>query len=149
MFLKRLAPVFFRVYNDIKSTSQQNEKIMVLSVFPWGPILRIPPLAWRKAGDLISSSNNLVVDVMIPAIPRYHPICALINQFCSLLSTNTSISNTSMVLETFNKEDIFIYSPFRQKIFCIWSSVKKGTCSCPEFFCLLFFIVRDTSIPPS
>ena len=38
-----------------------------------------PPSAWRKAQDLISFSDNLAVDVMIRAIPRYHPICALIS----------------------------------------------------------------------
>ena len=53
---------------------------------------------------------------MIQAIPRYRPVCALLNQFCSLLSTTTSISlmlNSSglLALETFNKEDKkFLYS---------------------------------------
>ena len=81
------------------------------------------PSAWRKARDLISSSDNLAVDVMIQAIPRYRPICALLNQFWSPLSTSTSISfrlNTSdslLALETFSKEDIFIYCPFRPKRF--------------------------------
>ena len=78
-----------------------------------------PPSAWRKARDLISSSDNLTVYVMIQAIPRYCPICALLNQFWSPLSTSTSISfrlntsDSSLALETFSKEDIFIYGPFR------------------------------------
>ena len=83
-------------------------------------VLWIPSSAWRKAQDLLSSSDNLAVNVMIWAIPRYRPICAILNQFCSLLSTRTSISlmlNSSslLALDTFNKEDIFINSPFRPK----------------------------------
>ena len=62
----------------------------------------------------MSSSDNLAVDVMIWAIPRYRPICALLNQFSSLLSTSTSITSKLnfpdllLPLQTFNKEDIFI-----------------------------------------
>ena len=87
-------------------------------------MLRIPPLACKKVRDLLSSSDNLLVDVMIRAIPRYHPMCALLNQFCSLSSARISISlrlNSSdllLPLETFNKEvDIFICSPFWSKNF--------------------------------
>ena len=107
--------------------------------------MQIPPSAWRKAQDLISSSDNLAVDVVIRAIPRYHPICALLNQFCSLISISTSVSlrlNFSGLLpaslETFNKEDIFIFSPFGSKIFCIQSSGTKRSCLSPQFFCLFF-----------
>ena len=89
-----------------------------------GSMLQISPrLVWRKAQILISSSNNLVVDVMIWAIPRYCPICALLNQFYPLLSTNTSISlrlscsDLLLLLETFNKEDILICSSCWSKHF--------------------------------
>ena len=81
------------------------------------------PSAWGKARNLMSCSDNLAVDVMIQAIPRYCPICPLLNQFWSPLSTSTSMSlrlNSSdslLALETFNKEEIFIYSPFGPKIF--------------------------------
>ena len=101
VFVKHLALFFSRVYSDIKSTSQQNENIMILSIFPRG-------------SHLISSSDNLAANAMIWAIPRYCPICALINQFCSVLSTNTSISlrlTSSGLLQkaSLNKEeDIFI-----------------------------------------
>ena len=87
---------------------------MILGIFPRGSALRILPSAWRKARDLLSSSDNLLVDVMMWAIPTYCPICALLNKFYSLLSTSTSISlrlNSSVLLlslETFNKEEIFI-----------------------------------------
>ena len=118
VLLKCLTLVFSRVYSDIKSTNQRNENIMILGVFPRGGPW-IPPSAWRKTRDLMSSSDNLSVDVMIWAIPKYHPICALLNQFCSSLSTSTSISlrlNSSDLLpaslETFSTEDIFIYSSF-------------------------------------
>ena len=122
VLLKCFTLVFSRVYNNIKSTSQGDENIMILSVFSRESILRIPSSAWRKARYLISTSANLVADVMIRAIPRYRPICALLNQFCSLLWTRTPISlrlNSSdfLPLETFNKEDIFICSSFFQKHF--------------------------------
>ena len=51
---------------------------------------------------------------MIRVIPRYRPLCALLNQFCSLLSTSTSMSlrlnSTDLLLplETFSTEDNFI-----------------------------------------
>ena len=121
VLLECFSLVFSRVYNDIKSNGQRGENIMVLSIFPRGFVLRIPPSAWRTARDLLSSSDNLLVDVMIRAIPRYCPVCALLNQSCSLLSTSTSISlrlNSSdllLSLETFNKEEIFIYSSFKPK----------------------------------
>ena len=68
---------------------------------------------------------------MIRAIPRYCPICALLNQLCSFLSTSTPISlrlNSSgllLPLETFNKEDIFIYISFWTKLFCLVTRHKK------------------------
>ena len=97
-----------------------------------GSIPWILPLAWRKARDLISSSDNLSVDVMIGAIPRNHPICACLNQFCSSLSTSTSMSlmlNSSdllLALETFNTENLFyFYFLWGQNIFCIRSTNTK------------------------
>ena len=61
---------------------------------------------------------------MIRAIPRYRPICVLLNQFYSLLSRSISISlrlNSSaffLALKTFKKEeDIFIFNSFKDKIF--------------------------------
>ena len=117
---------------------------MVLSIFSRRVHATNPPSAWRKARDLLSSSDNLLVDVMIQAIPRYCPISALLNQFCSLLSTSTSRSlrlNSSgllLSLETFNKEYIFIYSSFEPKIFCIWSSDTKKSIFMPTIFLSLF-----------
>ena len=74
VLLKCLTLVFSKVYGDIKCTGQRNKKIAVLGVFPRGLTLWIPPSAWRKAQDLISSSDSLSIDVMILAIPRYPPI---------------------------------------------------------------------------
>ena len=69
---------------------------------------------------------------MIRAIPRYCRICALLNQFCSLLSANTLISlrlNSSgllLALETFNKEGVFIHNPFWvKKIFVSSHKIQK------------------------
>ena len=51
---------------------------------------------------------------MIRTIPRYHPICALLNQFSSLLSTSLSMSlrlnswDSLLALERLSKEDILI-----------------------------------------
>ena len=116
---------------------------MILSIFPRGTMLQIPPLAWRKAQDLLSSSDNLLVDVVIWAISRYCLTCALLNQFCSLLSASTSISlrlNPSglpLPLEIFNKEGIFILVLFSQKIFYIQSpDIKK-----PIFMPIIFLSV--------
>ena len=122
VLLKRLTLVFSRVYNDIKGTGQRDANIMVLSIFPGGPMLQIPPSTWRKARDFLSSSN------------RYCPICALLNQFCSLLSASTPIalrlnfSDLPLSLETFNKEDIFISTPFLdQKLFASGYKIQKTT----------------------
>ena len=115
VLLKCLTLVFSRVYRYIKCTGQRNKRIVVLGVFPRRFTQWIPPSACRKAQDFISSSDYLSIDVMIRAIPRYPPICALLNQFCPFLSTTTSISlrlNLSwllLALETFNTEDIFIF----------------------------------------
>ena len=90
---------------------------MIPSVILRGSVLWIPPSILKEARDLISSSDKLAVDVTIRAIPRYRPISALLNQFCSWLSTSTSMSlrlNSSdllLPLETFNKEDVFIKFP--------------------------------------
>ena len=91
VLLERFTLIFLRVYNDIKGTSKRDKNIMILSIFPRGSMLRIPASAWRKAWDLISSSVNLGVNVMIRAIPKYFPTWPLFNQFCSSLSTSTSI----------------------------------------------------------
>ena len=117
VLLKCCTLVFSRVYSDIKSTSQRDENIMTLSVFPRGVHTMDPPaqtpLSLKEDQDLISSSDNLEVNVMIRAIPRYCPVCALLKQFCSSLSTSTSMSlrlNSSdllLPLEIFNTEDIF------------------------------------------
>ena len=62
-------------------------------------------------------------DKPIFSIPKILTTGARLNQFCSSLSRNTSISlrlNSSgllLALETFNKEDIFICSSFWPKIF--------------------------------
>ena len=98
---------------------------MILNVFPRRVLATDPPSAWRKVQDLLSSSANLLVDVMIRAIPRYRPIYALLNQFCSLLSAGTSISlrlNSSdllLSLETFNKKEIFFSSCWSKKYLCL------------------------------
>ena len=74
-----------------------------------GSILRIPPFSLRKAQDFLPSYANLLVNVMIRAIPKYCLILANENQDCSLLSTSTSVSlslNCSdlLLLGAFNKE---------------------------------------------
>ena len=114
-------------------------------------MLQMPPSAWRKARDLISSSANLVVDVMMRAIPRYCAICALLNQFCSFLSTNTLISlrlNSFdlLPLETFNKEDVFIW--VKKKI-ASGQQTQKSRYSCTQFFCLFFLIFWHAPTPPA
>ena len=116
-----------------------------------GPCWWIPPSAWRKARDLISSSANLVVDVMIRAIPRYCAICALLKQFCSLLSTNTLISlrlNSFdlLPLETFNKEDIFIWV---KKKNCIRSTDTKKPIFVSTIFLSLFSHLLACTNPTS
>ena len=109
-----------------------------------GPYYRSPP-AWWKARDLMSSSDNLEVDVMIQDIPWYHPICTLVNQLWSPLSTSTSMSlrlnslDSLLALETFNKEDIFIYSPFRPKDFLYLVTRHKKCIFIPQIFLFLFF----------
>ena len=78
VLLNCLTLVFSRVYRDIKGTSQQNENIRILGVFPrgwgrgwdrgWGrvgSILWIPTSTVKEPGDLIPSSDNLAVNVMI------------------------------------------------------------------------------------
>ena len=104
-----------------ESRCKRYENVMILSVFPRRGGIGIH--ATDSLFSLKESLRSYMVDVMIRAIPRIGPICALLNQFCSLLSTSTSISlrfapwssSDLLPLETFNKEDIFIYSSFGQK----------------------------------
>ena len=74
-----------------------------------------PSSACKKARVFWSSSTRFAVDLRRLTIPRKFPTWALLNQFCSLLSTITPMSlrlNCSdlllLPLETFNKEDILI-----------------------------------------
>ena len=87
---------------------------------------------------------------------RYRPICALLNQFCSLLSRSTSVSlrlNSSgllLSLETFNSKDISIfYSFWVKKMLYLVIRYKKVSCLWPQFFCFFFFIFWHTLIPIS
>ena len=48
VFLKWFTLVFLRVYSDIKSTSQRNENIMVLSIFPRGVHTVDPPFSLEE-----------------------------------------------------------------------------------------------------
>ena len=71
VLLNCLTLVFSRVYGDIKGTSQQNENIRILGVFPreggggGGSILWIPTSTLKEPRDLIPSPDNLAVNVMI------------------------------------------------------------------------------------
>ena len=120
VLLKCFTLVFLRVYSHIKSTSQWDENIMILSIFPRGSILWIPP---PQPGGRPEILFLLLITWQSMLWYRYCPICALLNQFWSPLSTSISISfrlNTSdslLALETFSKEDTFIYGPFRPKKF--------------------------------
>ena len=63
-------------------------------------------------------SEHFTNDAQISSFPKNFSTWARLNQFCSLLSTNTSISlrlNSWGLLLSFNKEDIFICTSFRVK----------------------------------
>ena len=70
VLFERFTLIFSRVYNDIKSTSKRDENTMILSIFAGGVHVTDPLSVCWKVQDLISSSGNLVVDVMILAILR-------------------------------------------------------------------------------
>ena len=114
VLLKRFTLSFSRVYNDIKGTSKRDEYIMILCVFP----RRV------RATDLpqLGGRSKILYPLLITwwlmlwyglslDIVLYMPI---LNQFCPLLLTSTLISlglissELLLLLETFNKEDIFI-----------------------------------------
>ena len=90
---------------------------MILCIFFMGIHTRNPLSAWRRAWYSTLSSANLVVNVIIEAIPKYCPTQARLNQGWSSVPTSISISfrlNSSdlLLLEAFNKErweDIFFY----------------------------------------
>ena len=119
---------------------------MILGVFPMGIHTVDPPSTWRKARDLISSSGNLAVNVMIQDIPRYRPMSTLLNQFCYFLSTSTSISlrlNSSDLLlaslETFNKEHIFSFLVLSPKKILISGHQTQKPIFIPTIFVSLVF----------
>ena len=95
--------------------------------------LRIPPSAWRKAE---------FYDLCLPALPltfgceltlKNFPTQAFLNQFCSFLSTSTSISlrlnfsDLLLLLETSNKHEILFVLLFGSKKFRIRLSDTKKT----------------------
>ena len=119
---------------------------MILGVFPMGIHTVDPPSTWRKARDLISSSGNLAINVMIQDIPRYRPMSTLLNQFCYFLSTSTSISlrlNSSDLLlaslETFNKEHIFSFLVLSPKKILISGHQTQKPIFIPTIFVSLVF----------
>ena len=84
-FLSALPLSFWEFTNDIKSTSQRNENIMVLSVFPTGCRIMTPLSNFKKARFFWSSSTRLAVGLWIWTNPNNFPTCALVKQFCSFL----------------------------------------------------------------
>ena len=145
VFLKRFILIFSRVYSDIRVSVSEMKISWSWASSLGGSIIWISPLAWRKAQDLISSPDHLAVDVMIQAIPRNRPICALLNQICSLLSTSTSISlrlnslGLLLPLETFNTEDIFVCTSFCLKIFLYLVTRHKRPIFMRTIFLSVFF----------
>ena len=101
--------IFSRVHSNVERTSKWDEHIMILSFFfreRWRLHTIHSSSSCRRTWDFISSSDNLVVDVMIWAIPKYQDL----SQGWTSLPTRNSISlslNSSylvLLLEAFNKE---------------------------------------------
>ena len=92
-------------------------------------------------------------DVRISSSPKNFSTWHRLNQFYSSLSTNTSIflrlnsSDLLLALETFNKEDIFIYSSFWSKTFLYPVTKHKKPKFMPTTFLFLFSLLLTCTNP--
>ena len=131
--------------------TQKNERN--LSVLFWWSLGPDQPGVSRRVGMsscLVKISHFLrqFGAVRISSSPKNFPTWALLNQSCSSLSTNTSISlklsssDFLLSLETFKTEDIFTFSHFGSRMICMWSPDSKMVHVyvhnfSVSFFCLL------------
>ena len=115
-------PLSFREFTMRYMTPKTERNSSVLSWWSLDPDQSgvVPRTGTSSCLVSISYFSKPFNDVRISSLPKNIPTLSRLNQFCSLLSTNTSLSlrlnysNLLLALEKFHKEDIFICS-------CYWS----------------------------
>ena len=111
-----------------------------------------PPSAFKKARVFWSLSASLAIELWMWTKPKDFLTWVLLNQFCSSLSTSTSIflmlnsAGFLLPLETLNTKDIFIVNSFKTINFCIRSpDTKKPTFMTTIFLSHFFRILSYTN----
>ena len=152
VLFKNFTRIFLRVYNDIHDPKEWEEFIrLVLVVFGSRPTWCITP-GWY---ELLPSENLRTPfnDVQISSSSKNFPTWALLNQSCSSLSTNTSISlklsssDFLLSLETFKTEDMFTFSHFGSRMICMWSPDSKMVHVYVHNFSVSFFRLLTCTNP--